>query len=85
MVSTGWGKRVSATLLYEREGEESEACYVATTMGGTPRNATITVEDSHSKEAALHELREVLEGMGFGGRIFVHDVTEVGYSQEYEA
>jgi hypothetical protein len=71
-------------LLYERETEESEASYVATTMGGTPRNATITVEDPHSKEAALEELKQVLKDMGFGGRIFVHDVTEVGYSMEYE-
>lgn len=83
--SKGWGKRVPATLLYERETEESEACYVATTMGGTPRNATIIVEDPISKEAALRELREVLEGMGFDGRIFVRDVTEAGYSREYEA
>jgi hypothetical protein len=81
----GWGKRVSVTLLHERESEESKAGFVATTMGGTPRNAMITVEDPHSKEAALRELRVVLESMGFDGRIFVHDVTEVGYSQEYEA
>ncbi len=76
---------MSVTLLHEEESEEGEERYEATTMGGTPHGAMITVEDMESKEGALRKMRAALESMGFTGRIFVHAVTEIGYSTEYEA
>lgn len=79
-----WEQRVPVTLLHERESEEAEGGYEAITMGGLPHKVTVSAGSSTSKEEALKRLCDALLVFGFKGTIAVHDVTHIGYSEEYE-
>lgn len=83
-MSAEWGETVAATLYSVSESEESEGGYEAVTMGGVPHGVIVSGGDMESKEAALDHLCRGLDAFGFRGRVAVHDVTAIGYSQEYE-
>ena len=79
-----WGNQVGVTLLLERgEGGHPDA-YQVITMSGVPYGVTITAEDSGGKVEALERLVAGLKTFGFRGRVLIHDVTEVGSSEQYE-